>query len=63
MNGTVKWFNNKKGYGFIIGEDSKEYFFHHTGLLNNYVPTEKDAVVFETKKGDKGMQAVNVTKE
>ena len=35
MNGTVKWFNNKRGYGFITGEDSKEYFVHYSNIISD----------------------------
>ncbi len=57
--GTVKFFNGTKGYGFIIDEDSKEEFFVHiSGLIDEV--KEGDAVEFELKEGKKGMNAVNV---
>ncbi|MBN1377026.1 cold shock domain-containing protein [Candidatus Woesearchaeota archaeon] len=63
MKGTVKFFNNMKGYGFIAGEDGKEYFVHQTGLKEGVSLNEEDSVEFEVEKGDRGPKAVNVTKE
>ena len=58
-NGTVKFFNESKGFGFIIDEDSKsEYFVHVSGLINEI--HEGDAVNFELKEGKKGLNAVDV---
>ncbi|MEA1898685.1 MAG: cold shock domain-containing protein [Bacteroidota bacterium] len=57
--GTVKFFNDSKGFGFIIDEDSKnEYFVHVSGLIDEI--KEGDAVEFELKEGKKGLNAVNV---
>ncbi len=57
--GTVKFFNESKGYGFIIDEESKkEYFVHVSGLVNDV--KEGDSVEFELKEGKKGLNAVNV---
>jgi len=57
--GTVKFFNGTKGYGFIIEDDSKEEFFVHiSGLIDEI--KEGDAVEFELKEGKKGMNAENV---
>ena len=57
--GTVKFFNNSKGYGFIIDDDSqKEYFVHVSGLIDEV--KEGDAVEFELQEGKKGLNAVNV---
>ena len=63
MNGTVKFFNNSKGFGFIAGEDGEEYFVHQTGLNEGVSIDENDAVVFEVEQGDRGPKAVNVNKE
>ena len=60
MKGTVKFFNNSKGFGFISGEDGKEYFVHQTGLEENVSINENDSVEFETEEGDRGLKAVNV---
>ncbi|HMX41415.1 MAG TPA: cold shock domain-containing protein [Saprospiraceae bacterium] len=59
FKGTVKFFNETKGYGFILEEDSKqEIFVHATGLVDKV--RNGDTVVFETKKGKKGMTAISV---
>ena len=62
--GTVKWFNNQKGYGFISDESGKDVFVHYTGLNMDGVKTldEGQAVEFEVTEGEKGPQAVNVTR-
>lgn len=57
--GTVKFFNESKGFGFIIEDDSKkEYFVHVTGLIDEI--KEGDEVEFELKEGRKGLNAVSV---
>lgn len=62
--GTVKWFNNQKGYGFIVDEEGNEVFVHFSGLNMDGYKTldEGQAVEFEVVEGAKGPQAVNVTK-
>ena len=62
--GTVKWFNNQKGYGFISDEEGNDVFVHYTGLNVEGFKTveEGQAVEFEVINGAKGPQAVNVTK-
>ena len=62
--GTVKWFNDKKGFGFIEQEDGPDLFVHHSAIdmpgfksLN-----EGDRVSFEVEKGDRGPKATNVRK-
>jgi cold shock protein len=62
MKGTVKFFSEEKEFGFIVGEDGKEYFVHKTGLDANVTINKDDSVIFDTEKGDKGMKAVNVKK-
>jgi len=58
-NGTVKFFNASKGFGFITEDDSNtEYFVHVTGIIDEI--NEGNAVEFELKEGRKGMNAVNV---
>jgi CspA family cold shock protein len=58
-NGTVKFFNESKGFGFVVEDDSKtEYFVHVSGLIDEI--REGDAVEFELKEGKKGLNAVNV---
>ena len=58
--GTVKFFNNTKGFGFIQQEDSNEdIFVHQSGLIDDI--REDDEVTFETTQGQKGLNAINVT--
>ena len=60
--GTVKWFNNQKGYGFISDENGKDIFVHYSGLdMDGYKTlNEGQAVEFEVVDGAKGPQATNV---
>ncbi|MFW5746936.1 MAG: cold-shock protein [Nanoarchaeota archaeon] len=60
MKGTVKFFNDMKGFGFIRGEDDTEYFVHISGLNEGVKITENDSVEFEIEQGDRGPKAVNV---
>jgi len=62
--GTVKWFNNQKGYGFISDESGKDVFVHYSGLnMEGFKSLEEGASVeFDVVNGEKGPQAVNVTK-
>ncbi len=62
MKGKVKFFNQAKGFGFIAGEDGKEYFVHSTGLHSGVSIREGDSVTFEIEQGDKGPRAVKVVK-
>src|SRR5919112_1253426 len=64
QEGTVKWFNDEKGYGFISPEDGGEdLFVHHTGIAGNgFKSLEEGAkVTYEAAQGRKGMQAQNVS--
>lgn len=63
MKGTVKFFNQMKGFGFIAGEDGKEYFVHNTGLKEGTTLNENDAVTFDVEEGDRGPKAANVAKD
>ena len=58
MSGTVKFFNDKKGYGFITMDDGREMFVHVSGLIHGI--EKGDNVEFDVKKGRKGMVAVDV---
>ena len=62
--GTVKWFNNQKGYGFVSDEEGNDVFVHYTGLIMEGFKTleEGQMVQFEKISGAKGPQAINVTK-
>jgi CspA family cold shock protein len=62
-SGTVKWFNEKKGYGFIESEDGTDVFVHHSGINATGFKTlhEGDRVTFDIEKGQKGPAAVTVT--
>ena len=64
MKGTVKWFNNQKGYGFISDETGKDVFLHYTGLNMNGFKTidEGQEVEFDVVEGSKGPQETNVSK-
>ena len=64
MQGTVKWFNNSKGYGFIGREDGPDVFVHYSAIVGDGYRTlqEGDAVEFEIVQGPKGPQAANVQK-
>jgi cold shock protein len=62
--GTVKWFNNEKGYGFITRENGPDVFVHHTAIIAEGFRTlnEGDQVSFEVVSGQKGLQARNVVR-
>ncbi len=62
--GTVKWFNNEKGYGFISRNSGDDVFVHHTAIQGSGFKSlnEGDSVEFEAAKGPKGLQAQNVMK-
>jgi CspA family cold shock protein len=62
--GTVKWFNDRKGYGFIQQEDGEDIFVHHTGISGSGFKTlaEGDQVTFDVEQGTKGPSAKNVVK-
>jgi CspA family cold shock protein len=62
-DGTVKWFNDRKGYGFIEQEDGADVFVHHSGINSTGFRSinEGDNVTFDIEQGPKGPCAVNVT--
>ena len=61
--GTVKWFNNTKGFGFITAEDGTDCFVHHSDIQGEGFKSleEGDAVEFEVTQGEKGLQAIDVS--
>jgi len=63
--GTVKWFNESKGFGFITRDDGTDVFIHYSSLEGNGFKTlaEGDVVSFDTERGPKGLKAIKVTKQ
>jgi CspA family cold shock protein len=62
--GTVKWFNESKGFGFITQDDGADVFAHYSAIEGNGFKTlaEGDAVSFDVVEGDKGPKAINIVK-
>ena len=60
MDGTVKWFNTRKGYGFIKGDDEQEYFVHFSAIPQGARLNENDRVTFDPADTERGKQAQNV---
>lgn len=62
--GTVKWFNDSKGFGFIAAEGGNDVFVHHSSIQGNGYKSlaEGDRVSFDTEQGPKGPKAINVVK-
>ena len=61
-DGKVKWFNSRKGYGFIAAEDGRDIFVHYSSVSGDGYKTlvEGDSVTFDVVEGDKGLRAENV---
>jgi CspA family cold shock protein len=64
IQGTVKWFNDSKGFGFITGEDGVDYFVHHLSIQGEGFKSlaEGAKVTFDTEQSPKGPRAINVVK-
>jgi CspA family cold shock protein len=64
MNGTVKWFNSEKGYGFITADDGREVFAHFSNIMEDGYKSldEGQAVSFEIEVNDRGPQATQIRK-
>ncbi len=62
MKGTVKWYNARKGYGFIEGEDGKEIFVHRTSIPEDMALNDGDQVEYEIEESDRGPKAKDVKK-
>lgn len=63
--GTVKWFNNDKGYGFINRDSGDDVFVHYSAIQGDGFKSldEGQHVTFDVEEGDRGLQAINVVKE
>ena len=59
--GKVKFYNKEKKYGFITGEDGKDYFFHESGVSNEIYLKDGDNVEFKVVEGERGPKAVDVS--
>jgi CspA family cold shock protein len=60
LKGKVKWFDDARGFGFVLSESGEELFFHKTGISPEFVPFEGCPVTFDRGEGRKGPKAVNV---
>ena len=61
QTGKVKFFNRRKKYGFITGDDGEDYFFHESGLTEGIYVKDEDKVEFKVVDGDRGKKAVDIS--
>mgnify|MGYP001337054573 FL=1 len=61
QTGKVKFFNRRKKYGFITGDDGEDYFFHESGLTDGIYVKDEDKVEFKVVDGDRGKKAVDIS--
>ena len=61
QTGKVKFFNQRKKYGFITGDDDADYFFHESGLTEGIYVKDEDKVEFKVVDGDRGKKAVEIS--
>ena len=62
MNGKIKWYNARKGLGFVESEEGKDIFVHRSAVPAGVFLNEGDKIEFETEETDKGVKAVNIKK-
>ncbi len=62
MKGKIKWYNPRKGYGFIVSEDGKDIFIHHADVPTDVNLNDDDPVEYEIEKSEKGSKAKNLKK-
>jgi len=62
MEGKIKWYNPRKGFGFIVGEDGKDIFIHRTDIPTDVELNEDDPVEYEIEQSERGPKAINVKK-
>ncbi len=62
MNGKIKWYNARKGFGFVESEEGKDIFIHRSAVPAGVFLNEGDQIEFETEETDKGVKAVNIKK-
>ena len=60
--GIVKWFDKKKGYGFVKFEE-KDIFLHHSELVEEFIPENNETITFDIVNGEKGLKAINIIKK
>ncbi len=62
MKGTIKWYNARKGFGFITGEDEKDVFVHRSTIPNGTYINEGDKVEYEIEESERGPKATKIKK-